>query len=225
MRDSLRHLMADQQHYYSQRAAEYDVTSYGVAIGERVDVRSVVDAVMPVGDVLEIACGTGVWTEHLARHATTVTALDGAEEMLTLARERVPDQRVRWVHADVFEWEPDDRVDVVFFAFWISHVPPELFGTFWTTVAAALRPGGRAVFVDELPDRRSPEGDLADTEDGPVARRVLRDGSRHRVVKVFFDPASLQERLHALGWTAEVHRTVNAWFVGQAAPPVGAARA
>lgn len=219
MRESLRHLLADQQEYYRQRAAEYDVTSYGVVTGERDDVRSVVDDIAPSGDILEIACGTGVWTDYLAMRASSLTALDGAEEMLRLARLRVAGDHVEFVHADVFDWTPPRTYDLIFFAFWISHVPPDAFGPFWSTVASALRPGGRVVFVDELPDRKPLEPDLVDTEDGPVAHRGLRDGSLHRVVKVFFEPASLEERLHALGWAATVQPTHHGWFVGQAHRP------
>src|SRR6266511_3494592 len=30
----------------------------------------------------------------------------------------------RFIRADIFEWVPDRRYDVVFFGFWLSHVPP-----------------------------------------------------------------------------------------------------
>lgn len=39
-----------------------------------------------------------------------------------LARARVGDDRVHFIHADLFSWTPDARYDVVFFGFWLSLV-------------------------------------------------------------------------------------------------------
>jgi SAM-dependent methyltransferase len=88
------------------------------------EVVAALDAFGPAGDVLELACGPGTWTALLLRHADTVTAVDGSPEMLAIASSRVHDERVRFVRADLFAWRPDRRFDVVFFGFWISHVPP-----------------------------------------------------------------------------------------------------
>jgi trans-aconitate methyltransferase len=53
-----------------------------------------------------------------------VTAVDAAPEMLALARQRVRDLPVEFVQADLFAWQPPRRYDTVFFAFWLTHVPP-----------------------------------------------------------------------------------------------------
>jgi methylase of polypeptide subunit release factors len=55
----------------------------------------------PTRTVLEIASGTGLWTQALAGWADTVTAIDAAPEALTIAGDRVRSKRV-WVElADV----------------------------------------------------------------------------------------------------------------------------
>ena len=64
--------------------------------------------------MLELACGPGVWTGQLLRHATEVTAIDASPEMLAIAAARVGDERVRFIQADLFAWKPDRRYDVVF---------------------------------------------------------------------------------------------------------------
>src|SRR5436189_6036803 len=79
-------LLAGQIEYYRRRAAEYDATSIGDVDAARERFRRLIERLAPTGDVLEIACGTGLWTEHLAAHARTLTALDSAPEMIELAR-------------------------------------------------------------------------------------------------------------------------------------------
>jgi len=193
-------LVGEQLAYYRARAPEYDVTSYGVRTKERDAVPLIVDRLAPTGDVLELACGTGVWTVELARWATTLTAVDGAPEMLEQARQRTAGSGVRFVQADIFGWTAPAKYDVIFFAAWLSHVPSHLFAAFWERVGAALRPGGRVLFVDESATRSGNEVFVADE----LVTRTLADGSVHRVVKIFHEPESLVQVLGALGWRTTV---------------------
>jgi demethylmenaquinone methyltransferase/2-methoxy-6-polyprenyl-1,4-benzoquinol methylase len=201
MSDGLDGLLDGQLAYYRARAPEYDEV-----YGER-GFSSLTDLVeeLPIGgDVLELACGTGQWTVRLARTAGHVTAVDGAPEMLEIARRRVEAAGLTatFEQADLFAWRPQTRYDTVFFAFWLSHVPPQRFAAFWAAVAAAVRPGGRVVFVDTDAAERLTE------RAAPGARetvlRTLKDGSEHEVVKLFHDAAGLAAALGKLGWTAQV---------------------
>lgn len=208
-------LLAEQIAYYRARAGEYD-QSYA----ERADLRgmlALVDDLPIAGDVLELACGTGQWTRLLAARARSVTAVDAATEALAIARTRVTTPSVRFVEADVFAWQPPRRYDVVFFAFWLSHVPPARLPDFWSTVAAALAPGGRAIFIDDGPSASARE-EILTAQPVPAVRRRLDDGSEHRVVKVFHDATGLSSDLAALGWSAQV-RTVSGTFICGIAEP------
>jgi demethylmenaquinone methyltransferase/2-methoxy-6-polyprenyl-1,4-benzoquinol methylase len=206
-------LLREQQAYYRRRAPVYD---------EDYDDPYILDsqlmAGLPIGgDVLELACGTGRWTGRLAGRADRVTAVDGAPEMLAIARDRTASASggtVEFVRADLFAWTPPRRYDTVFFGFWLSHVPPELFGRFWATVAAALRPGGAACFIDESDTGRFYEPSMPDPA-LPVALRRLGD-EEHRVVKVFYAPEELTGRLAAEGWSAEIRRLGERFLVGSA---------
>ena len=60
----------------------------------------------------------------------------GIEEELD--RARVSRQDVRYVVADLFTWEPEHSFDVLFFSFWLSHVPRSRFSRFWELVSSAL---------------------------------------------------------------------------------------
>ncbi|MDT9694795.1 class I SAM-dependent methyltransferase [Streptomyces sp. P17] len=136
--------------------------------------------------------------------------------MLDIARARAPMPHVRFVQADVFRCRPARRYDTVFFAFWLSHVPPTRLSGFWNGVAAMLAPGGRAVFVDDGPVAAAAEEGLTEGPVPTVLRR-LGDGGRYRIVKVFHDARTLTEDLTALGWTVRV-RPLGANIVGIAEP-------
>src|SRR5690348_7215985 len=125
-------LLEEQRRYYRSRAGEYD--EWFLRLGrydrgpelnqqwfaEVAEVDSALAAFEPAGRLLELACGTGWWTERLLPYAGSLTVLDASPEMLALNRARLGDAEVRYVEADLFTWEPDDRFDVVFFSFWLS---------------------------------------------------------------------------------------------------------
>jgi SAM-dependent methyltransferase len=209
-------LLTEQKAYYRARAAEYD-RSYARNEDLR-ELRAVADTLPVTGDVLELACGTGQWTPTLAARARSVTAVDAAAEMLTLARARTASPNVEFVRADVFAWRPPRRYDTVFFAFWLSHVPPARLPGFWDTVAAAVAPGGRAIFIDDGPAEAASEHVLAG-QPVPTVLRRLDDGSRYRVVKVFHDVRALTDDLAALGWSARIRSVREHFIVGVAEPP------
>jgi 2-polyprenyl-3-methyl-5-hydroxy-6-metoxy-1,4-benzoquinol methylase len=208
-------VLADQVAYYRRRASEYDVTAYGDDIAAaRVLVARLVAEMRPAGSVLEIACGTGLWTEALAGWADTVTAVDAAPEMVAIARDRVPSANVSFEVADVFSWDPGARFDVIFFSAWLSHVPASQFGQFWQLLRGLLAVGGRVLLIDEHVDERGKETYVAGQE-GIVERR-LADGSTFRVVKNFVEPAELELRLRRLGWDCVIRRVSSRWVYGEA---------
>jgi SAM-dependent methyltransferase len=200
----------EQLAYYRAVAGEYE--DHAIDVPGLDELTMAIDSFRPTGDVLELACGTGIWTERLARAARTVTAVDGAPEMLARARARVcPGARVRFVEAELFTWQPDRRYDDVFFGFWISHVPEERFAAFWSLVAEALQPGGRVFFFD---DNHRTDAELVEGADAPVVQRRLIDGTPFRVIKVPYHPGDLERRLHVLGWNITVTATSGPFYWG-----------
>jgi demethylmenaquinone methyltransferase/2-methoxy-6-polyprenyl-1,4-benzoquinol methylase len=115
------------------------------------------------------------------------------------------------VLADLFEWQPTRSYDVVFFSFWISHVPRSRFSEFWALVRTCTGPDGRVFVID---NRNDP---FMDAEDGGGGKdpyvvqygqdlhlRRLNDGSEYRVVKVMYEPDELQGLIEAEGWKASI---------------------
>jgi SAM-dependent methyltransferase len=233
-------IIEDQVAYYRARAAEYDerlleLNRY-MSLGGTVDApsedphgdREIASALeqlnrlLPVGHALELACGTGWWTQWLARSAALVTAVDAAPEMLARNRERVAQSNVRYEQADLFSWRPHEQYDLVFFAFWLSHVPEDRFEGFWRLVEEALAPHGRFFFIDELrnrPDLEHPDVKHPDLQHevelgGGMVSRSLKDGRTFRAVKIYHDPTELQRRLAGMGWDAVVESCGSYFYIG-----------
>lgn len=225
--------MAEQIEYYRARASEYDewflrVGQYdhGPELNQRwcnevAEVREALDAFRPAGKVLEFAAGTGLWTTHLARYVTEITVVDSSPEVLALNQARV-DRDVSYVQADIFNWSPDARYDVVFFSFWLSHVPADLFERFWKLVDSCLMPNGRVFCIDSLDAGytsagRSPgphSNSRVEGREPEIATRRLNDGRVFDIFKIYYQPAELSERLKRLGWRAELRSTAHYFLYG-----------
>jgi SAM-dependent methyltransferase len=228
-------LLEEQRAFYRARAPVYDewwLRTGRYARGEAdarewdqqvATVEAALDTFNAAGDVLELAGGTGWWTKRLAETAAGLTVVDSSPETLALNRERVGRADVDYVVADLFDWRPPRSYDVVFFSFWLSHVPRSRFGAFWAMVRACLAPGGRVFLIDNRNDP-SPATNLKDpyvVEYGPdLHLRRLNDGSEYRVVKVMYEPDELRSAIDAEGFCSDINAT--RWFLfGSAEPRLG----
>ena len=225
-------LLQQQIAYYRARASEYDewfLRQGRYDHGEEhrrlwwdevAQVQAALERFAPRGDVLELASGTGWWTEQLVTHADRITAVDAAAETIALNRERIGADRanagkVTYVQTDIFTWKPPRVFDVAFFSFWLSHVPPEQFDEFWALVQQAVGPDGRVFFIDSRynPGAIAAGNRLGTPQDTSVTRQ-LNDGRSFEIVKIFYDPDDLTRRLERLGWAAEVHTTEQFFLYG-----------
>ncbi|MBB3180895.1 class I SAM-dependent methyltransferase [Variovorax sp. Sphag1AA] len=148
--------------------------------------------------VLEIACGTGYWTQFFAPNANKVVALDAAEETLTIARHRVPPGKVEFIQGDAYELPArTESFDAAFAGFWWSHIPLERIDQFLRGLHRALEPGATVVFVDNRFVQGSSTPISERDDDGNTYQyRSLSDGSKHRVLKNF---PSREELLSLVG--------------------------
>ena len=222
--------LEQQLDYYRARAGEYDEwwfrtgrydrgeTANATWFAEVEALETALERFDPRGDVLELACGTGLWTRRLATRAARLTAVDGAAEVLALNRARTEalGAAVEYEQVDLFAWTPPAAAfDACVFAFWLSHVPEDRFDPFWRNVAGALRLGGRVLFIDSARNERSKARDhTMPAEGADTEQRRLADGREFEVVKRYYEPTALQARLAGLGWTAEVQSTGEFFIYG-----------
>ena len=221
-----RAILDEQMAYYRARAHEYDEWFLRQGrydrgpehrnewLGEAAEIEAQLRSAVRGAEVLELACGTGFWTQRLAEDNLRVTAVDASSETIAINRERMGSAKVEYHVADIFSWVPPATFDVVFFSFWLSHVPPARFEEFWALVRAALKPRGQAFFIDSLPEPTSTAKDHGPLDESGVSRRKLNDGREFNIVKVFYQPSVLERRLADLGWNGWVRSTKKFFLYG-----------
>jgi demethylmenaquinone methyltransferase/2-methoxy-6-polyprenyl-1,4-benzoquinol methylase len=176
------------QDYYAARATEYDKV---YAKPERqADLRQIeqwLPSVLAGRSVLEVACGTGYWTQFFAPRCTRVVAVDSAPETIQVARSRVPPEKVEFVVGDAYSLPAQPTpLSAGFAGFWWSHIPHARVGEFLRGFHAALEPGAPVVVLDNrfVPGSSTPITEQ-DAEGNTYQTRLLSDGTSHRVLKNF----------------------------------------
>lgn len=212
----MENIVQEQIEYYRARAAEYDEWWYRKGRYDRGDehnkrwiaegqvVRDVLHQTPPVDHILEFAPGTGIWTEELIKLGKKVTAVDASAEMLAINHTKLQSDQVEYVEADIFEWETEQQFDMVYFSFWLSHVPPEKLDNFLQKVARLLKPNGHFFMLDSRRIHESTAVNHQIPDEGVTLQRKLNDGRQFEIVKIFYEIDALQSVLANVGIEAEV---------------------
>ncbi len=196
--------MADPQSmvaYYAARAAQYDrIYQKPERQADLAQLRQMLPPLFAGQRVLEVACGTGYWTQYIAPVAEQVLALDAAPETMAIAAHRVPIGKVQFMTGDAYALPQDQgRFGAAFAGFWFSHVPMARQRDFLAGLAAVLEPGARIVLLDNryVEGSSTPIADT-DAEHNTYQLRSLDDGSSHRVLKNFPGEQRLRQVLDGL---------------------------
>jgi len=184
--------------YYRDRAAEYekvyDKSRYARDLAR---MTAIFQDIFRDKNLLEIACGTGWWTERIARTAGSIVATDINQSVLDIAAAKdYPTGNVAFRIEDVFGRYPGEVFDALFGGFIWSHILLEQLDTFLECALTRVRPGGALVFTDSryVPDSSTPVSHTDPAGNTFQARR-LEDGSEHLVLKNFPTPDFLREKL------------------------------
>lgn len=227
-------LLEEQKQYYRERAPEYDDWWYRRGFYDQGDehrsvwesdqavLRQRLASFLPARSLLELAAGTGTWTEALAVGADQVTAVDSSAEVLEINRQKTAalatSAPVEYIEADIFALDLGRTFEAIFFSFWLSHVPDDRFEEFWSTVDRHLAPDGRVCIFDSAHPIVAHEAEGAGSTDAHVVSsgnelttgvitRTLSDGREFDIVKRYWHPTELDNRLYDLGWAVDISRT------------------
>jgi len=189
--------------YYAERAGIYDETAgYNDEVAEelRAPIKDRYRKLFTGHDVLEIACGSGYWTQVVGEIAKSVLAIDINQPMIAHARVRCRQlPQVTFRISDAFSLQGiPGHFTAAFAIWWWSHIPRSEIKTFLAALHSKLIPGALVLFTDQLPcegPRRR-----VDADGNVIESRFLPDGRTFEVVKNFPTVAEITE---ALGTTAD----------------------
>jgi demethylmenaquinone methyltransferase/2-methoxy-6-polyprenyl-1,4-benzoquinol methylase len=215
----------DQIAFYREQARQHaldrdrpEVHELHRAYFEDPEVRAVVRThCPPSARGLELASGAGRFTGPLLDVCATITAVDALPEMHEVNRSCHGEERIEYVVADLFEYQPDGHYDLIFAGYWLSHVPAGRFRSFWSMLREALAPGGHVVMVDDGIREADGTEQFADDPTGGGDHRRLH-GRDFTIVKMTYAPTELEARLADIGWRAMVTRLTPATYVLHAQP-------
>lgn len=150
-------------------------------------------------DVLDAACGPGLYAEQLVARGARVTGLDISPRMVELFRERVPQATAR-VHdlGRSIDWLPDGSVDAVLFALALEYLDDRVAAL--RELCRVLRPGGALVL-----SRQHPTGDWLRHPGSYFEDRVIEETwSRGWQVRYWIGPLErTTEELYEAGFLIE----------------------
>lgn len=209
------------QDYYAARAPEYDrVYSKPERQADLLQIREWLPTVFRNRSVLEVACGTGYWTQFMAPAASRVLGIDASAETLQIARTRVGPQNAEFIVGDAYCLpEAAQGFQSAFAGFWYSHIPRTRTRQFLTQLHLALAPGAKVVFLDN----RFVEGSSTpiserDEEGNTYQVRRLDDGSTHRILKNFPTRSELNQVFHGIASDLTHHEWEYFWAIEYAVP-------
>jgi protein-L-isoaspartate O-methyltransferase len=175
--------------YYRDRAAEYDAI---YAKPERQDDLAEFGELLPRlvtgSHVLEIAAGTGYWTQTLSASAASITATDINPETLDVARTReYGPADITFRAADAYALDQvAGQFGVAFAGFFWSHILRADVPRFLDGLHARLGSGAKLIVIDNsyVPGSSTPISRTGETGD-TYQRRTLNDGRTFEIVKNF----------------------------------------
>lgn len=174
--------------YYRQRAAEYEkIYDKPERQADLLEATTFLQECFAGKSVLEIACGTGYWTERIAATATSVLATDVNASVIDVAKNKTfAHENVAFEVADLYHIQPAEKYDAVFGGFIWSHILLEDLDEFIRTVRRFLKPGGHLVFMDNryVPGS-STQITSTDKNGNTFQTRKLENGDTWQVLKNF----------------------------------------
>ncbi len=207
--------------YYARRAGEYErIYAKPERQADLGALRTRIAGLCAGRRVLELACGTGYWTDLIAGNAAQVTALDLNDEMLAIARAKPNSGKVEFVQASAYAIPDFGRShDLLFAGFWWSHVPLRGMDAFLAGAVSAVAPGAMVAFLDNryVAGSSTPVS-RRDGEGNTYQARALEDGSTHEVLKNFPGESELLQRASRHGWGAHVDLIGHYWLLTWWAP-------
>ncbi len=183
--------------YYKARANEYEkIYSKPERQADLLSATGILQSIFAGKQVFEIACGTGYWTERIAKTAHSISATDINEAVIEIARTKKDISNVSFDIANLFDLKPGNKHESLFGGFIWSHIKLEELDNFIDIINNKVEKSGTIVFIDN----NYVEGSslpITDTDDlgNTYQTRQLDNGTAHKVLKNFYTEKRIRQSL------------------------------
>lgn len=205
------------ERYYSRRASEYEQIYEKPERQRELEwLRRRVPELYRGRTVLEVACGTGYWTQFIAPAAKRVYAGDINEAVLEIARDKaIAPGKATFFKADaVLLDNVPPGCNAAFAGFWWSHVKKSGIAEFTSNLAARLEPGSVVGILDNTWAQGSSTAvSRTDSEGNTYQMRTLANGEQFEVLKNFPKPAELAAAVRPVAREAHLESLNYYWLL------------
>ena len=203
--------------YYAQRASEYErIYHRPERQSDLRELQAMIETAFRNHVVFEVACGTGYWTQFIARQAKSILAIDYNSEVIKIAQQKdYGSCIVDFRKSDAYSLSNIEAgFSAGFSGFWWSHIPKEKVQDFLKIFHSKLRHGAPVVFIDNIyVERNSTPIFRKDNEGNTYQIRKLEDGSEHEVLKNFPSDQELHETLSSFTSDLSILRLRYFWML------------
>ncbi|GHM99693.1 hypothetical protein WSM22_11830 [Cytophagales bacterium WSM2-2] len=204
--------------YYKDRAKEYDkVYLIPEEQQDLAEATRIFQELFFQKTVLEIACGTGYWTEQLSKTARSVLATDINESVLEIAKRRNTSGKVLFEVADMYRLTTETKYDALFGGFIWSHIPLQDLDNFLHKMTSVLKPNAVIAFIDskQVMGGSHDSKSIKETDDqgNTYQARNLENGTTHLVLKNFPTQESLIQKLSKIATGIKYIDLEHYWIV------------
>jgi demethylmenaquinone methyltransferase/2-methoxy-6-polyprenyl-1,4-benzoquinol methylase len=202
--------------YYAHRAPHYDTLyTKPERQPDLAHLRAYLQTALAGRNVLEIACGTGYWTQAFAQTARSVLATDLNETMLEVARQKdYPPGKVLFEARDMYTLQRSDEFDALFAGFIWSHIPLEQLEKWLDHLHGLLKPGSTFIFMDNhFVEGSSTPIAATDGQGNTYQTRTLPDGTQYQIIKNFPGRQDFERLLQGRGWNIQVENLKYYWVL------------
>lgn len=208
---------ADQIKYYSSRAKEYE-NIYAKPERQN-DISKVIGYLQKHFNnklLIEFACGTGYWTQHISKTAKHILATDINKSVIDIAKSKsYLGDNVKFQLVDLFNLPNNSRnYEAGFGGFIWSHIPKQKLRMFLRGTMSLIESNGLVIFIDNnYVEGSSTPIYKTDDAGNTYQKRNLQDGSEHSIIKNFPSNKEVLSVIKLVGKDIEIKRFDYFWAV------------
>jgi len=208
-------LDTEMKNYYKKRVPIYDkVYSYPERQKNLRYLEEYLSTAFNCLSVIEVAAGTGYWTQFISSSAKNILVTDATIEALEQVKLRPNCQSLPTKVLDAYSLSKlETKFDGAFAGLWLSHVPKQELHKFLGELDEVLLPKAKVVFVDNsiAQCERLP---ISSTDDfgNTYQERILEDGTKHNILKNFPNADELLTATSEYGANQRFEEMENFWI-------------